>query len=477
MRKFKLTLKIVTAILLIISPFLILFSVAFLSSAEFSESFVGALDDKLDRLYSIEGEKVVIIGGSSAAFGLDSSLIEKYLDKPVVNMGLYAALGTKVMLDLSRDAIGKGDIIILAPELDAQTLSLYFSPSTTLRALDGSPEYLLSLPSEHRMSLLAESWGFAAEKLSYKLFGGASYEGIYRADSFNELGDIKAHRAQNIMSEYYDREHTVDLDTDILAPDFISYLNEYIAYARSVGAKVYFEFCPINSLGLSGGSQSEAMRAEFEQYLRESLDCTVIAASIEDYIYKAEYFYDTNFHLNSDGAVMHTVNLLRDLLLELEMPISVTEEVPPPPPLPEFEVRYFGEDENAECFIYEKKANGSYKIVGVAPSHLSDTELTVPLGYNGYKVTEIGRGAFLDSAVRRLTVSADTNLTFFESGAFIGADSLSALYIYYPYEEDIAPPPSFEGVASDFKVYIPSDSSYRSGYYWSQCGARFEYID
>ncbi|MBR5140547.1 MAG: hypothetical protein IKV16_05775 [Clostridia bacterium] len=477
MKGFKLTTKIIAAILLIISPFLIVFSTAFLSSAEFDESFVGALDVKLDRLYSIEGEKVVIIGGSSTAFGYDSSLIEKYLDKPVVNMGLYAALGTKVMLDLSRNAIGKGDIVIIAPELDAQTLSLYFSPSTTLRALDGSPEYLLSLPAEHRMSLFAESWGFAAEKLSYKLFGGAKYEGIYRADSFNELGDIKVARPNNIMSEYYDREHTVDLDADILDPDFISYLNEYIAYARSVGAKVYFEFCPINSLGLSEGSESEQARLIFEERLRDSLDCTVIAASIEDYIYRAEYFYDTNLHLNSAGAVMHTVNVIRDLLLELEMPISVTEEIPAPPPLPELDIRYSGEDANADSFIYERKANGTYKIVGVAPAHLSDTSLTVPLGYNGYKVTEIGRAAFSGSSVKKLTVTADTNLTFFESGAFIGADKLSALYIYYPYEQDIAPPPSFSGVASDFKVYIPSDSSYRSGYYWSQCGARFEYID
>ena len=179
----KLSIKIVSLTLVAIFPILLLFSVAFLTKSEFDESFVGALDDKLDRLYSIEEEKIVIIGGSSAAFGYDSEIIENHLDMPVVNMGLYAALGTKLMLDLSRDAIREGDIVIIAPELDAQTLSLYFNASTTLKALDSSRHYLRSIPSEHRASLLGASFEFASEKLSYKIFGAPEFDGIYSSKS------------------------------------------------------------------------------------------------------------------------------------------------------------------------------------------------------------------------------------------------------------------------------------------------------
>ena len=50
----KLSIKIVSLTLAAIFPILLLFSVAFLTRSEFDESFVGALDDKLDRLYSIE---------------------------------------------------------------------------------------------------------------------------------------------------------------------------------------------------------------------------------------------------------------------------------------------------------------------------------------------------------------------------------------------------------------------------------------
>ena len=41
---------------------------------------------------------------------------------PVVNFGLYANLGTKLMLDLSRSGIGAGDVIVVAPEMNEQTL-------------------------------------------------------------------------------------------------------------------------------------------------------------------------------------------------------------------------------------------------------------------------------------------------------------------------------------------------------------------
>ena len=476
MSKKKLTVKIIALTLLAVLPFLSVFSVAFLLPSQFDESFVGVLDEKLERLSSIEEEKIVIIGGSSAAFGYDSSIIEKYLEMPVVNLGLYAALGTKLMLDLSRDAISEGDIVIIAPELDRQTLSLYFSASTTLRALDGSPEYLLDIPSEHRTSLLGASWSFAAEKFNYMLFGSPEYDGIYSSKSFNQYGDIEAYRKENLMQEYFDPNLKVELDKDIVDRDFLSYLNDYIAYCKSVGAEVYFEFCPINRLGISSESIDEEKRYEFETYIRENVDCTVIASSIEDYIYDEGYFYDSNFHLNSAGAIKHTVNVTKDILLELGIPKAVTEEVPEPPSLPEQDVRFFEEDENSVCFRYEKMASGAYMIVGVAEEYLTEKTLTVPLGYNGYKVAAIGARAFLGSSVERLILTQDTNIRHFANGAFLDAENLSSMWIYYPEEEDIVPPLDFVGTDTDFKVFIPANSNYKNGYFWGKRGLSFEYI-
>ena len=473
----KLGIKIVSLTLAVLMPLIILFSVAFIAKSEYDESFVASLDDKLERLYSIDEKKVVIIGCSSAAFGYDSSIIEKYLGMPVVNMGIYAALGTKVMLDLSKDAIGEGDIVIVAPEMDRQTMSLYFSAGTTLRALDGSHEYLLNIPKENRASLLGASFGFASEKLSYKVFGSPEFEGMYNSKSFNELGDIGVHRAENVMFDYYDPNVRIRVNEDIVSPDFIEYINDYSRYCSSVGANLYFEFCPMNRLGFDDDSNTAEARREFFEFLDGALDFPIIASDIEDYVYDEGYFYDSNLHLNSAGVVKHTVNVTRDLLLELGIAKAVTEEIPDVPSLPERDVRFFGEDENAQFFKYEKMSNGAYVIVGVKEEYLSERTLTVPLGYEGYKVVAIGKGALRGSSAETLIVTDDTNVRIFENGAFSGAGSLKQLYMYYPECADINPPDDFTGTADGFRVHIPAKSGYETDAYgWGDLGLRFEYI-
>ena len=124
MKKSKILIGVIIGFIAILAPFVSVVAFAVSMPAQYTDTFVGELNEKVDRLYEIDEPKIVVVGGSSVAFGLDSAMLEKYTGMPVVNFGLYAALGPKVMLDLSRDGIKEGDIVIIAPELDAQTLSL-----------------------------------------------------------------------------------------------------------------------------------------------------------------------------------------------------------------------------------------------------------------------------------------------------------------------------------------------------------------
>ena len=72
--------------------------------------FTAAIVDKYDRLNAVEGKKIVFVGGSSLPFGLRCDLVEGELpDYTAVDFGLYAALGTVVMMDLSLSGISEGD--------------------------------------------------------------------------------------------------------------------------------------------------------------------------------------------------------------------------------------------------------------------------------------------------------------------------------------------------------------------------------
>ena len=156
---------------LFLVPILAVIIIAFALPPVYDGTFLGELSEKYDRLESSEGPKIVIVAGSSAAFGLDSGLISEELGYDVVNFGLYANLGTKLMMDLSKANINEGDIMILAPELNSQTLSLYFNSETAIQALDGNMYMLKDVDSGEYERLIGASWGFAGDKLGYILDG------------------------------------------------------------------------------------------------------------------------------------------------------------------------------------------------------------------------------------------------------------------------------------------------------------------
>ncbi len=472
MKRSKLIVYTVAALLAIIAPFAAVIITAFALPPQYSNSFVGELDDKIERLQSIEEDKIVIVGGSSVAFGIDSELIERYTGKPVVNFGLYAALGTKVMLDLSRSGIKEGDIVIIAPELDAQTLSLYFSNETTLNALDDDLSLLRYIPAEHWLGLLGGAWRFAKDKLYYLQNGAPNPEGIYNRESFNEYGDIKAGlRPDNIMWTYYDPNTVVDLSESIVDPEFIDYVNEYIDYCEDLGATVYYTWCPVNESGLKAGTSAESIAA-FESFMKEKIDCPFIGSlsdSAAGPIMDKAYFYDSNFHLNDTGVKKRTVDLINLLLLELgDFTTIVDEEIPDPPELPELDIRYFGEDENSKYFTYVE-TNSGLKVTGLTELGKTQRELTLPVGHDGYIVSEIGANVFAGSSVETFNIPEDSVCRVIGNDAFKNS-SVTKVYIYQLYDENncngpatlISPPNSFGGA----KVYVPNTYHYGSNYDW-----------
>ena len=511
MTRFKKIILATAAILVILLPVGLILGMILSIPPQYSNTFVGELDDKYERLYSIDEPKIVVVGGSSVAFGLESELIEKYTDMPVVNFGLYADLGTKIMLDLSRDAIGEGDIVILAPEMDAQTLSMFFNAKTVLQATDERPDMLRHLRGDDIFATLGALFGHLKEKYGYYVDGAPNPSGVYNGNNFNEYGDLEYERKENVMSLSYDPNKLIELDISILEEAFAEYINDYARACERRGASVYFTYSPMNKAALAPGTTDESIE-QFAKDLAAVLDCEIIS-NIDECILGAGYFYDTNVHLNNAGERVRTLRLLEDIMLATGNGALVTETEPPEPSLgggmivvptpptdgdggstgdggsgdgsggstdggntpsdtpeqldPELE-------ENTELFVYETDAVGNLTVVGLTDAGRSATELTLPLyaklrgDTQRRAITAIGEGAFSGAAVRKLTVTADSYLESLRNGCFRGASELRELYLLRPYAEDITPPADFAGVHADFKIYVPDNSEYKTEYFWSQ---------
>jgi hypothetical protein len=60
---------------------------------------------------------------------------------PTVSYGLYASLGTKIMMELAYNSIHEGDIVILAPEISEDTYSTMMNYKNILKCFEGNDLY------------------------------------------------------------------------------------------------------------------------------------------------------------------------------------------------------------------------------------------------------------------------------------------------------------------------------------------------
>lgn len=425
--------QVITRCLLILLAILLpvgaLASLGFLTPPQYKNTFLGELSDKYQRLYSIDEPKIILIGGSSVAFGYDTKLMQARLGMPVVNFGLYASLGTKIMLDLAADSIGEGDIVILAPEMDPQTLSLYFNGESFWQAADSDFSMLSKVDYDNCGAVLGNYWGYVKEKLYYLRTEMLDPEGVYNEASFDEYGDIIYERPYNQMKMDYDPTMILTLEPSIVDGAFLDYVNAYVAMAEAKGASVYFTFSPMNKMALAEGTTDESLW-DFFDYMSEVLDCEVIS-DIGDCILDAGYFYDSNFHLNDSGVVVRTASLIKDIrrMLGVTTPVDI-----PLPPIPEKPVTPDDDkiDPNdaaaslfADCFIYEETENGLV-ITGVNEKGKTETELTVPAYFEGKEIIAIGEYAFRGcEKLVRLTVQR--NITSIYSKAFADCPTLKTV--------------------------------------------------
>jgi len=476
LKKTKIVVSIIAALLAILIPFVSVVLVAVMLPPQFSETFVGALDDKYDYLHSVEGEKIVVVGGSSVAFGLNSEQLSAYTGMPVVNFGLYAALGTKLMLDLSDSAIGEGDIVVIAPELDPQTMSLYFNSDTTLKALDDDFSMFFDIDVNNWFNMLGAMWKFFTEK--WQRYTGEVSKSerpgeIYLSKYINEYGDYESDaRVGNIMPMYYDPNTEIDLTKENFADGFDAfsdYLNSYIRSCKSRGASVYFSFCPMNELAVK--ERDDGTRAEFLAYLEEKIDCEFIS-DIDDYIMEAGYFYDTNFHLNNSGASVRTIRLARDLISAAGLSGAPLEEEPLEPVLPGSEQHYPLSDANAGDFTYELITEGEYRgyvaITGVASEAAGKRNLTIPVGVLERRIALICSEAFYGADVRSITIPAGHTKLVIEDGAFAGAESLSDIWIEIE-DPSVVTPPKQLG-RDELQLHVPPKSEYPAHPVWKFSG-------
>lgn len=393
---------------------------------QFGDTFMGELKSKYERLKETSGKRIVLVGGSGVAFDCDSALMDDFFPSyEIVNFGMYAGLGTKAVMDLSENYIHEGDIVILSPEQSEQTFSDYFNGEYMWQAADGAFGMLRDLKSENFEAMLGNFPRFALEKLNYVMKGQKPQtDSIYQKKSFNIYGDIELDTCrENILPNGYDVNQKVRFTEDVVQPEFMDYMNDWAKRLEKKGAVVWYRYCPVNKLSVEDMDDLAA----YDIFLRQKLDFPVIG-NPENSLMEAEWFFDTNFHLNQPGKEVNTVQLIRDMKAMLGDDRAVTVELPEKPH------RTWGEV-SAETRIWTAKDSETYQ-----------GEETIVIPEN---VTQIEDYAFSNCAGLKQIVLEQKN----PSKCIVGQHLL-------------------DGTGAEILVPQMSVDSYKRNYFWSVYAGR-----
>lgn len=434
---------------------------------QYAATYYAELQDMYSRLCNTQGKRIIFIGNSALAFGLETDALQSELKEyTVCPFGLYGAIGTKAMMDMARNEIREDDIVVICPEQNSQSQSLYFNAEYIWNAIDGKFSILGEVAAENRSQLFGAYPSFAARKFNYYKNGNAPQPSdVYSRSSFDENCKMIYPRAYNQMLGS-EQDAPVSFASDVFSYEFGDYINEYNRYVQSKGATLLYGFVPINLSGIKSGTTSADI-SSFYRDVDEYLDCGFLG-NPENYFFETEWFYDSNFHMNTPGMTVYTRQLVCDLKAFIGDSSPVSIVLPQKPVAPDDGIT--GEDGvDADMFVYEE-VFGGYSITGLSEEGKSRTELVIPDFYNGKKVKSFSEKTFAGNTLIT-SITLGRYITSVADYSFSGCTNLKRIYVNRENSPaDCAVYFNFLYGAADCRIYVPSEKygDYATSYWWSR---------
>ena len=269
-------------------------------------NYQASLVDKLERLQSIEGPKIILVGNSNLSFGMDSPQLEAALGMPVVNMGLHGGLGNAFHEEMARLWASEGDLVILCHTSFSDDDTITESALAWI-TIEKHPSLWPLIRGKDLLSMARAYPDYFKDSLVSKLTGEpdnfASDATCYSRTAFNEYGDITRPPAQGY--EFTPGSVEVPQINDTC----INRINELDAVLKERGAVLLVAGYPIGS---GEFTPDVSQFDEFEAELRARLNCPVIS-HYRDYLIPYGFFSNSCYHLSAEGVDIRTKQLIQDL--------------------------------------------------------------------------------------------------------------------------------------------------------------------
>lgn len=276
-----------------------------------------AYADKMKRLQATSPPRIVIIGGSNTAFGIDSRLIAQATSMEVVNMGLHAGIGIRFSLDESLPYIKPGDIVVLQIEYgnffsggngEPETLPLLLNAIGWENARRMNAAQLRNVTAGIPQVAWTNLKRLAKWPITHTLDTQPRTDKfVYTRSGFNAYGDEVSHlRFSNQPANpgTATTHQTVD-------KEFIHYLKHTISLYEKRGARVII---------LPPASSQANFRLHYNSHIGEALESIghAYAKPPEQMTVPDSCAFDTGYHLNQTGTRINTLRIANTLVPHLD---------------------------------------------------------------------------------------------------------------------------------------------------------------
>jgi len=293
------------------------------TAPRYSGTYYDTFPDKLDYLRAHAADaKLVLFSGSSTRFGYDSPLMARTLGREVVNMGVFAYTNALMQLDVIRQFMQAGDVLLLSPEFDAAKRQF-----CTTNEFDAAWFYMTESDYDitTKLDLTAYKGVFGALSTFLSAREGMEAKSYDLSPAMlDEDGNPVAEPSYNENGDYIVYRPDSDTDAPVygLAVEYtisafpkeyyLDPLNAVTDAFEAEGIHVYLTFSPRNKLAVSTDSTPEAVAA-LDEYFRENLHIEIISR-LEDSLVDGTILYGTDNHLSTRGVELRTKAVLDELL-------------------------------------------------------------------------------------------------------------------------------------------------------------------
>lgn len=260
-----------------------------------------SLLDKHVRLAETKAPRLIFVGGSGIALGLDSALIEATLKLPVINMGVNAGFGLRYMLEEVKPYLQAGDIVAVVPEYEHFYGKLLEGDQNLLWALRVRPSSIQYLQPAQLWHLLPEVPRFAQLRVLEQLRPQA--DPIYNRRAFNQHGDFVSHLglpAQQPALYAISEEQPIN-------PDAILALTQFAATVKAKGATMVLIYPTVSASFWAYHNNAALIGQLHAQLMAQSK--LMLLGEPDNYLLPPTMFFDTVYHLSSQGRTVRSTQL------------------------------------------------------------------------------------------------------------------------------------------------------------------------